>query len=107
VQLRGTLVLAEIVALLDRQATGHHGVLVEGLRLAERAGANEFIWRLSYWIAQALKAAGDERGASTRLANAARVIREVASGLTPEHRLMYLNTPHARLLMAAADSATD
>jgi tetratricopeptide (TPR) repeat protein len=101
VQLRGTLALAEIVALLDTHAMGQHDVLMEGLRLAERSGANEFVWRLSYWIARNLKSANEDRGASTRLSNAVRVIREISTALTPEHRATYLATAHARLLVNA------
>jgi serine/threonine protein kinase/tetratricopeptide (TPR) repeat protein len=105
VQLRGTLALAEIVSLLRTHAMGQHDILMEGLRLAERSGANEYVWRLSYWIARNLSSANEKRGASSRLNNAIRVIREVAAALTPEHRAVYLDTPHARLLMAAAGVA--
>ncbi len=107
VQLRGTLALAEIVGMLGTHAMGQHEILMEGLRLAESSGANEFVWRLSYWISRNLKSANEERGASTRLANAVRVIREIAAGLSAEHRAIYLTTSHARLLLSAAGALTD
>src|SRR5258706_9488884 len=50
VQLRASLALGEIAAISGKQPEGVLDALVDGLRLAERAGAREFVWRLSYWI---------------------------------------------------------
>ena len=104
VQLRVTLALAEI-SVLGSKLTGEvPGMLEEGLRLAERCGAREFVWRLSYWCSRVLMIAGDRRGAVARMGTAVRVLREVASELAPEHRSLYLGTSHARLLLSEARS---
>jgi tetratricopeptide (TPR) repeat protein len=107
VQLRATLALGEIAFLIPSKPVDVVDTLLDGLRLAERSGAREFVWRLSYWIARILHESGDLRGAATRISNAIRVIREVASELTPEHRASYLSTSQARLLLTEAGLVTD
>jgi tetratricopeptide (TPR) repeat protein len=106
VQLRATLALGEIAVIVPEQPEAVLEILMEGLRLAERAGGNEFVWRLSYWIARLLRETGDLRGATARISNAIRVIRGIASQLTPGHRSFYLDTVHARLLLSEAALTT-
>jgi hypothetical protein len=102
VQLRVTLALAEIFVLGSKLSGEVSTMLEEGLRLAERCGAREFVWRLSYWSSRALTIAGDRRSAIARMGTAVRVLREVATELAPEHRSLYLGTSHARLLLSEA-----
>jgi tetratricopeptide (TPR) repeat protein len=100
VQLRATLALAEISGLHSQLLGNVLPVLEDGLRLAESSGAREFVWRLSYWIARVLANSGDNRSGVARMGMGVRVLREVASGLTPAHRSSYLATSHARLLLS-------
>lgn len=104
VQLRATLALAEISVLHSNLLDDTLPMLEDGLRLAERSGAREFVWRLSYWIARVLANSGDIRGSVARMGMGFRVLREVAAQLTPEHRSSYLATSHARLLLSGLSS---
>jgi tetratricopeptide (TPR) repeat protein len=100
VQLRTILVLAEIARLHSNLLGDILPKMTDGLRLGERSGAREYVWRLSYWTALALASIGDPRGAVARMSTGVRVLREVASELTPQHRSSYLATSHARLLLS-------
>jgi tetratricopeptide (TPR) repeat protein len=102
VQLRAILALAEIAGLNANLLGDTLPVMTEGLRLGERSGAREYVWRLNYWAARALASIGDRRGAVARMGTGIRVLREVASELTPQHRSSYLATSHARLLLSDA-----
>ena len=102
VRLRAAVALGEVAVTVSRDQSHVLDLLMESLRYAEGAGADEYVWRLSFWISRILRSGGDLRGATTRLGNAVRIVREVASRLTPEHRSTYLQTSHARLLLAEA-----
>ena len=102
VRLRAAVALGEVAVTVSKDQSHVLDLLMESLRYAEGAGADEYVWRLSFWISRILRSGGDLRGATTRLGNAVRIVREVASRLTPEHRSTYLQTSHARLLLAEA-----
>jgi tetratricopeptide (TPR) repeat protein len=99
-RLRAAVGLGEIVVTNLERPGESLASLMEELRFAEAAGASEFVWRLTFWISKILRTLGNTRDANARLSNAVRVIREIASKLTPKHRTSYLATPHARLLLS-------
>jgi len=107
VQLRATLAYGEITFSAGELSEDLREILTDGLRLAERSGAREFVWRLSYWLARISRSMGDIRGATSRIASGVRVLREIATGLTPQHRSCYLDTSHSRLLLLEAQQTTD
>lgn len=100
-RLRAAVGLGEVVVVSNLEGPGNAlRALMDELRFAEAAGADEFVWRITYWISRILRNLGEIRDANSRLASAVRIAREVASKLTLEHRSSYLATPHARLLLS-------
>jgi tetratricopeptide (TPR) repeat protein len=105
VRLRASVALGEVAVTNLKDPGQVLAALMEELRFAEGAGANEFVWRLNYWVSRILREVEDPRGANSRLASAVRIAREVASKLTPKHRSSYLATPHARLLLSESSGS--
>jgi len=71
------------------------------LARAEECGMLEASWRLSFHLGRIAAGIEDMHTATTRYMHATRVLREIAGGLTPTHRDIYLAQPD---VTAALDS---
>jgi serine/threonine protein kinase/tetratricopeptide (TPR) repeat protein len=67
---------------------------------ADEAGAMEAVWRINLALGEIAFRRGDRKGAATRFAQSLRGFRQVADKLSAERRGFYLDTPHARHLLA-------
>jgi len=101
VVLPGAVVLAEIDRECRLADADHIDLLTRALGRAEEYGWREVAWRISSALGHLHLQVGETRVAQTRLAHATRILREVASDLSPEHQRIYLGLPHVRALVAA------
>jgi tetratricopeptide (TPR) repeat protein len=70
----------------------------------DRLGDPAFRWRARTQLARVLAAAGDEAKANDRHIEAARIIRDIESGLAPERARRFIASPHvAEALTFASD----
>jgi serine/threonine protein kinase/tetratricopeptide (TPR) repeat protein len=100
VQLRGAFIIGEIL-LAGRIDDGkYRNGIVDALGRAGEAGASEDEWKLNYILGELCLRSGDRKAAALRFGQAARVFRSIAGGLSPTHRSHYLDTPHAKRLLA-------
>jgi tetratricopeptide (TPR) repeat protein len=67
---------------------------------ADEAGAMEAVWRINLALGEIALRRGDRKGAATRFAQSLRGFRQVADKLSAERRAFYIDTPHARHLLA-------
>ncbi|HET9251244.1 MAG TPA: hypothetical protein VFP58_03930, partial [Candidatus Eisenbacteria bacterium] len=107
VQLRGCVVLGEILMASEIDNSDYTAVLTDGLGRAGNAGACEDEWRLNYALGVLALRDGDTRGAMIRLSQALRVFRAIADRLIPSHRKFYLETAHAKRLLSRVSQPTD
>lgn len=99
VRLQGALAVGECLRLGRGAGRSFEEIVLDGLRLAEQSGAREYAWRLSFVLGELAARAGDSRTAQSRFAAALRIFREVADGLEPSNRRLYLGTAHGALLI--------
>ena len=88
------LAIAEILddQRIDREDLGN--TIAVGLERAERSGMRELAWRLSYRMGALAWKAGEDREGQARCTHAIRILREIASTLTDDHRKAYLAAAH-------------
>jgi tetratricopeptide (TPR) repeat protein len=100
VQLAAGVAISEIVVnrVIDDGESWNYLTLILGR--ADEAGAMEAVWRINFALGEIALRRGDRKGAATRFAQSLRGFREVADELSAERRALYLDTPHARHLLA-------
>jgi hypothetical protein len=100
VRLVAGVAISEIV--IDRVVDDGEGwnYLASTLGQADEAGAMEAVWRINLALGEIALRRGDRKGAATRFAQSLRGFRQVADKLSAERRAFYLDTPHARHLLA-------
>ena len=100
IQTSGAVAIAEILGNGQLDDRDFRPLLVKMLGLAEECGIADAAWRLDYWLGVLAGRAGDARTAQTRFTHALRILREIAAGLDPDHRPMFLSAPHVRSALA-------
>jgi tetratricopeptide (TPR) repeat protein len=89
-----TLAIAEILDESHAEPGAFRAVLTDGLERAERTGMRELAWQLSYRMGALTSRAGDQREGQARYTHALRILREIAAGLSDDHRKSYLGARH-------------
>jgi tetratricopeptide (TPR) repeat protein len=100
VQLRGAFIMGEILLTGRIDDRKYRDDIVSALGRAGEAGASEDEWKLNYILGELCLRSGDQKAAMIRFGQAARVFRSIAGSLSATHRSLYVDTPHAKRLLA-------
>jgi hypothetical protein len=96
VELYGATAIAEIVLKQGLYHTELRAQIAAALGRADDAGVIEASWWLTYCLGEIALQRGDNREAYTRFRRAVHVLDQIAAGLTPAHREIYLKRSHTR-----------